>query len=133
MHGELTLSFICYLGAQCWSYAEDTNKLNELSEEEVTKKSKETEPPRSKSIASKNIINNNWTISSNKSDHECKICTNKFKTFNNLKNHETKFHNQQSKCTLCTRTFGNNKSLETHISVVHRKGNSKHTLEREPI
>ena len=50
------------------------------------------------------------------------------------KNHVTKFHgnNKQLKCTLYAISFSNKKILDAHITSVHQKENSKHTIEREP-
>ena len=64
--------------------------------------------------------------------HQCKICNNNFKSINNLKNHEAKFHSQETKCTIFARTFENSKTLETHITSVYTKSNTNRTLERNP-
>ena len=40
--------------------------------------------------------------------------------------------NIHKKCTLCARIFPTKKSLESHETAVHKKGRSKHKIERDP-
>ena len=66
--------------------------------------------------------------------NSCKFCSSKFESLNYFQNHVKKFdeNNWQLKCTFYAQSFSNKNILDAHITSVHQKENSRHTIEREP-
>ena len=91
----------------------------------------------------------------------CDLCESKFKNIDNLKRHDQRFHIKQGtdttfkcdfcneifedkrrlcdhiktthkKCSFCAKISPTAESLEIHQNAVHRKGKSKHKIERDP-
>ena len=66
-------------------------------------------------------------------DNSCEFCPSKFKSLNNLQNHVTKFHenNTQLKRTLCAMSFSNKRILDAHITSVHKKTQNTQSKENQ--
>ena len=62
-------------------------------------------------------------------EFKCDFCNNIFVDKRTLYDH---IQNISKKCTLCARIFPTNKSLESHETAIHKKGRSKHKIERDP-
>ena len=60
---------------------------------------------------------------------KCYFCNEKLSDKGRLCDHIKKTH---KKCSFCAKIFPTAEPLETHENAVHRKGKTKHKIERDP-